>query len=70
LISAELLWVPKLYWLSPWQYIDMVAGEVAKICAACSMALRSRPQIVAAMAGVYSRTIFLRASKPSVWASM
>jgi hypothetical protein len=55
--------------VEPWQYIDSVAGEVAKICAACSMALR-RGRRSWPPWPVYSRTIFLRASKPSVWASM
>src|SRR5574338_563851 len=68
-MSAALLWLPKENWLRPWQYIDRVALEVANHWAACSICCLVSPQRAAAIVGVYSRTIFFRASKPSVWAS-
>ena len=70
LISAELLWLPKRYWFSPWQYIDRVASAPANHSAACSMSLAGMPQMLAAIVGVYSRTTRLTASKPSVWFAM
>src|SRR5574343_1685546 len=63
LMRAELLWVPKLYWLSPWQYSERVAGAVANSRAASSMSFLLSPQMEAAMAGEYSRTRRLSASK-------
>ena len=71
LISAALLSVPCVDWFSPWQYSDSVAPGLAEPLRRLRRFRASvTPQICATMLGVYSRTVALSASKPSVWAAM
>ena len=69
-ISAAPLSVPWMDWLRPWHQKDSAFFARPNQRAAVTMSSAFTPQALATAAGVVSRTLSRRASKPAVWSRM
>ncbi len=69
-ISARFLSVPCADWFRPMQYSDSAGASRPNHSAACTRSATGTPQMSAAIAGVYSRSVCRSSAKPCVCAAM